>query len=144
VLFTHGRARGVLTVILTAACSLSTRQLTQVGVVYVCHTENQNPNTRSAMQPAAGAAKAKKGTAQAAAARLTAGLHLPPLLQAFVTTVARQKQVGKSHPANLNLCVCVVPRLQCRTISVFNEQEPFGTAGLHKQSIGHPVITQLP
>ncbi|WIA12344.1 hypothetical protein OEZ85_012395 [Tetradesmus obliquus] len=57
-------------------------------------TENQNPNTRTAAQPAAAAAKAKGGAARTTAARLAAGRHLPPLLQAFVTTVARQKQSG--------------------------------------------------
>jgi DNA-binding transcriptional LysR family regulator len=60
-----------------------------------CVTENRNPNTAAAAQPPAGAAKAKGGTFRATASSLAATLHLPPLLQAFVNTVARQKQVGK-------------------------------------------------
>jgi hypothetical protein len=59
-----------------------------------CRTENRNPNIATAAQPAAAAAKARGGTSRAIAARLAATLHLPPLLQAFVSTVARQQQVG--------------------------------------------------
>ncbi|KAF6261308.1 condensin II non structural maintenance of chromosomes subunit-domain-containing protein [Scenedesmus sp. NREL 46B-D3] len=54
--------------------------------------ENRNPNTAAAAQPLVAAVKSKIGTTRAAAACLPAGVHLPPLLHAFVSAAARQKQ----------------------------------------------------